>query len=979
MQVVPGSHSCARGQAAAAQRLATTVLVSRPGTAQAEQLTVLRGHVRSKHSVPAVRAYWVHRGRQPLWPLSAAQAAAVSTSAPAKEGQQAATAASQQPPPATTFVLDVGGMKCGGCSAAVKRMLSQQDYVLSAGVNLVTNSAAVGVPAGPNAAALAEQAAATLTSKGFPSRVRQPDDEAVLGGADADKGGAGDELSLANLAFAWGLVAFCCLHHAGHLLHDLGVHSVAHLPLLHAMGNPWVSGLLGAAALLGPGRPLIADGAVALFRGAPNMNSLIGLGAATSFAIGAASSAVPGLTWDPSFVEEPVMLLAFVLLGRTLEARARARASSDLRSLASLIPAEARLILDLGVAPGAKAPSDGAAAVDTAMVLTKTVRAGDIVRVLPGERFPVDGKVIEGRCGADESMLTGESLPVAKAPGDAVCAGTVCYEGAVAIKATSTGQDSRLAGIGRLVADAQAREAPVQRLADAVAGKFCYSVMTASAATFVFWSTLGTRLFPQALDSVPALEDAVAGMAAGSGAAALLLATKLAVDVLVVACPCALGLATPTAVVVASSVGARRGLLIRGGDVIESLAKVDTVVLDKTGTLTQGRLQLQGVRAFSHAALASTSATNPELAMATGAASSSGSTNVGDVFTVASVPSAATSSADAQLSPDDEVLSLAAAVEAQTRHPVADAVLAACQHRGLQVPAADACTTVPGEGVTGVVGGRLVAVGKLAWVRQQVGDLDTLSATDSSPGYCGSGSNSGSGRSNVAGYIATGEEAAAPQTTVYVGRAGDGLLGSASFADALRPEAVEAVRQLRERGMQVHVMSGDHPGAVNAAALSAGIDRASVQGDMRPEDKVAGIRALRAQGKIVAMVGDGVNDAPALAGADVGVAVHSGMEAAGEAADVVLLGDNLGQVVQAVDLGRATLSKIRANLTWALFYNLAGIPLAAGVLLPTYGVALSPSVAGGLMAFSSVAVVSNSLLLRAQLGGSEQQRAPQQP
>ncbi|KAL4445398.1 hypothetical protein ABPG77_011223 [Micractinium sp. CCAP 211/92] len=805
---------------------------------------------------------------------------------------------------AEPVVLDVRGMKCGGCSAAVKRILLQQPGVRGAAVNLLTETAVIQVaaPPGEEARQLAEAAAAAVSSKGFPTSLRGGEDEGLAGDAAALAERKQEELrkSTRNLAFAWGLALVCCTHHLGHFLHFLGLHQFAHTEFMHALGNPWVSGVLGAAALLGPGRPLLVDGALSLLNGAPNMNSLIALGASTSFAAGAASALLPGFSLDPSFLEEPVMLLAFVLLGRSLEARARAAASADLTALARLIPDSARLVLDPGAAPRPKASADGssggaAAAPPTAeevMVRTATVRAGDVVRVLPGERVPVDGVVIGGTASVDESMLTGESRLVPVSEGSSVTGGTLAYEAPITLRATSTGSASTLAGIGRLVADAQAREAPVQRLADVVAGRFCYGVMAASAATFGFWSLAGANWFPQALDVVEA----------AGAQAPLLLSLRLAIDVLVVACPCALGLATPTAVLVASSAGAKRGLLLRGGDVIEGLAEVDTVVLDKTGTLTEGRLRLASVRAQPGCSA-------------------------------------------------DEVLALAAAAERNTRHPLADALVVEAESRGLSIPLASSSQTHPGEGVWAVVGDRHVAVGRREWVEQRCAAKGSAEGSWDAPHSSSTSSTSSS-------------TSPSSDTEVWVGWSGQGLAGQLLLSDALRPDAHAVVSSLRSRGLQVLLLSGDRHEAVAAMAAAAGIDPANAYAEVRPEGKAALVQQLRGEGRKVAMVGDGVNDAPALASAHVGVAMGGGTAVAGDAAGVVLLGDRLGQVDEALALGRATLAKIRQNLAWAVAYNFVGVPIAAGALLPAYGVALSPSLAGGMMALSSIAVVTNSLSLR---------------
>ncbi|KAG2446299.1 hypothetical protein HXX76_000887 [Chlamydomonas incerta] len=855
-----------------------------------------------------------------------------------------------------TVLFEVGDMKCGACSAAVKRMLLTRPEVASAAVNLMTETAAVQVRGDPEAAA--PQLAAFITQRGFPMRLRAAGgagaEDALEAAAVADRKRKDEaRRSMWDLGVAWLLVAACCTHHAGHLLHAAGAHQLAHAPLLTALSDPRVSGALGAFALLGPGRRLLVDGFRALAAGNPNMNSLVGLGSAASFAVGLAGAAAgaglisgPGaaalgaLAADATFLEEPVMLLAFVLLGRALEARAKVQAASDLQSLARLIPATARLVLDPGAMPG-KAPAPAAAAaapggvaaaapaapaVEYALVPTSSVRTGDILRVLPGEKVPVDGEVLEGEAAADESLLSGESALVAKGPGSRLTGGTVAYEGALTMRATATGAASTVAGIARLVSDAQAREAPVQRLADAVAGRFCFGVMAAAAATFLFWLGPGAAAWPHVLDGLGSWAELEASYHShGAGAwggggglydagedlasTPLLLALRLAVDVLVVACPCALGLATPTAVLVASSLGARRGLLFRGGDVLERLAAVDTVVLDKTGTLTEGKLRVLGIQIQS----------------------SAGGVGGGE----------------------QEVLMLAAAVEAATRHPLADAVLAEARRRGLAAPpAAEAAATVAGRGVRARVDGRWVAVGRQEWALEAV-----------------SGGAASASGADVALTPPPPEASVAGASSVWVAVEGRGLVGRIWLRDTLRPDAVATVAALKAAGKQVHIMSGDDPATVAVVAAAAGVPAAAAAGGLTPADKLERVRGLQAAGRTVAMVGDGVNDAPALAAADVGVALKGGLDAAGEAAGLVLMGDRLGQLLEALELGSACLAKIRQNLVWALGYNVVGIPLAAGALLPTLGVALNPSAAAGMMAFSSVAVVSNSLMLRAGRGG----------
>ena len=368
-------------------------------------------------------------------------------------------------PKTYSAVLEVSGMKCGGCSAAVKRILLQQPGVEGAAVNLLTDTAVIQIKGGDDEdrESIIGSAAQMLTSKGFSARLRGA--ELGLRAASATLSERKEQelkKSMRNLAFAWTLAGACCIHHLGHFLHAFGLHEFAHTGLMGTLGSPSVSGFLGAAALLGPGRSLLIDGALGLIRGTPNMNSLIALGATTSFGAGALTVSIPGFSLDPSFLEEPVMLLAFVLLGRSLEARARVAATADLTTLAKLIPTDSRLILDPGAMPNTKSvdvSSSSSSTFEEMIIDTASIRAGDVIRVLPGERIPVDGTVLQGIASVDESMLTGESRLVPVIPGSKVTGGTIAYEAPLIVQATATGGESTLAGIGRLVAEAQSREA----------------------------------------------------------------------------------------------------------------------------------------------------------------------------------------------------------------------------------------------------------------------------------------------------------------------------------------------------------------------------------------------------------------------------------------------------------------------------------------------------------------------------------------
>jgi len=584
-----------------------------------------------------------------------------------------------------------------------------------------------------------------------------------------------------------------------------------------------------------------------------------------------------------------VMLLAFILLGRNLEARARAKASVDLEALARLLPAEARLQLCLG-----KEFDSGG--VEEVCVPTVDIKVGDVVRVLPGERIPVDGTVLSGAASVDESLLTGEAAPVPRGPGDEVVGGALLWEAPIFMEARTAGGEGVVADIRHAVEDAQAREAPIQRVADAVSGPFVYTIMGTALATFGFWLTFGVSAFPQALMTV---SDATGG----AELSALGLAAKLAVDVLVVACPCALGLATPTAVLVGTSRAAKQGILIRGGDVLERLAGVDAAVFDKTGTLTRGQPSVTGVAARGRSG--------------------------------------------------EDVLALAAALEQGTKHPLGDAILRAYGSNDL--PAASDTSTVPGSGVCGRVDGQEVRVG--SW--------EHVIALAEGEGFGALAEDRDKLEASLAAESASLASGRVGGTIAFVSVQGEGVVGAIGVADELRPDTVVTMRKLQDMGIQdIFVLSGDTKQAALAAASLAGIPADNVIAGVKPDGKAAAVAELKRQGKSVVMVGDGINDALALTEADVGIALSSGMDAATDAADVVLLGNRLEQVAESVQTGRATLGKIKQNLVWALGYNVVGVPAAAGAFLPTYGLILDPSVAGGLMAFSSIAVVMNSLLLQ---------------
>ena len=791
-----------------------------------------------------------------------------------------------------TITLDVSGMKCAGCVKAVENALAQQPGVMSATVNLVTELATVECESVIDPALLAEK----LTAAGFPSQPRYAEGALEdVGLIDlAERRRLDTQQQTRSLTIAILLLVISTI---GHLNQLAGI-------TIPGLSNIWLHCGLAALALAVPGRSMIIDGWQGLRRNAPSMNTLVGLGTVTAFSASLIALLFPQLGWE-CFFDEPVMLVGFILLGRTLEQRARSRAASSLQALLALQPQTARLISS--TEPNRTVPAHLSAQSFTEISVDH-IRVGEWLQVLPSEKIPVDGEVVAGQTTVDESMLTGEPVPVQKQPGDRVSAGTLNQSGAIAIRASRIGKDTTLARIINLVEDAQARKAPIQKLADTIAGYFTYGVMTIATLTFLFWYFIGTHVWSHVL---------MAGQALGSEHAMhhldpsavtihpspLLLSLKLAIAVLVIACPCALGLATPTAILVGSGIGAERGLLIRGGDVLERVHALDTIVFDKTGTLTTGQPIVTDCIPFN--------ASDKTLESA-----------------------------------EFHILQLAATVESGTRHPLADAIIRAANQRKISLLSAQDFYTEPGLGVSATVSlsssePQSVWLGTLAWMEQNgVTVEDALQAQAQTLAEAG-------------------------KTVVYVATS-QALMGLIAVTDAVRSDAQEAVNALQKMGLRVMMLTGDRRETAQTVAKALNISPENVLSEVRPEQKAAVMRSLQGnpQASLVAMVGDGINDAPALAQADVGIALKSGTDVAVETAGIVLMRDRLTDVVEALHLSRATFRKIRQNLFWAFAYNLLGIPIAAGILLPKFGILLSPAAAGALMAFSSVSVVTNSLLLR---------------
>ena len=800
-------------------------------------------------------------------------------------------------------------MKCGGCVRAVEQRLLQQPGVRQASVNLLTRTAwlelepGLGQPDEPVEAPAAEAAAwlapilASLAELGFQARPRA---ESTSPLSRRERLRQRDWWQQWRTLFvALSLVLVSTLGHAA----ESG--ALPDGPPFTPLSSPWLHGLVATLALAFPGRAILSHGCRAALAGMPSMDTLVGLGMASAWL-----ASVVGLLWPasgwPCFFNEPVMLLGFVLAGRFLEERARWRTGRAIEELIELQPDHALLLVNDG---------------PPRQVRVGGLRPGDRIQVLPGDRIPVDGVVLAGESVLDLSALTGEAMPEPAAAGQELAAGSLNLTAPLQLEVRRSGAESAIARIVQLVEQAQARKAPIQGLADRVAGRFALAVLLLAAATFLFWWLLGVRLWPQVLH-LPAgsalamhgahgqaLHQAHGGMAAAVTISPLALALQLAIAVLVVACPCSLGLATPTAITVGCGRAARAGLLFRGGDAIEMAASLKAVLFDKTGTLTLGRPLVTAVE-----------------------------------------PIAALEA--------DLIVQLAASLESQCRHPLAHALLQEAQRRALPLLVVQEGRSVAGEGVQGRLlaphpglnlllscGGEnaaatdtpLLRVGRLSWLIEQ--------------------------------GVAAGEPACARQealesagATVLALAAGSCLLALVAVEDQPRQDAAATLAALRRRGLRVGLLSGDRALPVRRLGERLGFEPDELAWELRPEQKLERIVAARGHGP-VAMVGDGINDAPALAAADLGVAVGTGTQIAQESAGLVVMGDRLDGVLEALTIAARTMAKVRQNLIWAFGYNLIVLPIAAGALLPAFSLRLTPPLAALLMALSSITVVINALLL----------------
>ncbi|MCX5957228.1 MAG: cation-translocating P-type ATPase [Cyanobacteria bacterium] len=839
-------------------------------------------------------------------------------------------AAGSGPGVGQTLLLDVEGMKCGGCVRAVEQRLTQQEGVRQASVNLLTRTAWVELDrAEERLPALLR----SLEELGFPARPRGEGEDHPLSRRE--------RLQERHWWERWrqlvAALALMLVSGLGHLA-DAGALGLVSTPL----AQPWLHALLASAALAGPGRRILVGGWRSALAGAPGMDTLVGLGVGSSYLASLVGWLWPAGGW-PCFFNEAVMLLGFVLAGRFLEERARYRTGRAIEALARLQPDEALLLVDGG---------------PPRPVRVGGLRRGDRIRILPGDRVPVDGLVRVGCSAVDTSSLTGESLPQAVEAGSELAAGCLNLAAPLELEVLRRGGESAIARIVHLVEQAQLRKAPIQGLADRVAGRFTLAVLLLAVSTFLFWWLWGAQHWPAVLlAGTPHGHGAHGHGTPGPSGTPLALALQLAIAVLVVACPCALGLATPAAISVGSGAAARAGLLFRGGDAIETAAQLGVLLFDKTGTLTLGRPLVTAVEStqlastqLASAQLASVQpeSTEPQSAEFESAApigtpgDSVVLSSVEDQGGVNRIPSAA-----------DRLVQLAASLERDSRHPLAHAVLQEAQRRDLpllpvrdpRAPAGDGLearieeSAVRMAGLCPVAGApSLLRVGRLAW-------LESVGVVVEGGSRARQESLEGGGASVLAVAL-------------------DGaLLGLIAVEDSPRPDAAATLAALRERHLALGLLSGDREAPVRRLAARVGLHSDELDWDLRPEQKLDRILAARSRGP-VAMVGDGINDAPALAAADLGIAVGTGTQIAQEAADLVVMGDRLDGLPKALEIAGRTMAKVRQNLVWAFGYNLIVLPIAAGALLPGFGIRLSPPLAALLMALSSITVVVNALLLQ---------------
>ena len=767
------------------------------------------------------------------------------------------------------LTLDVRGMTCASCVGHVEGALKELRGVQEAVVNLGLNTARVVYIPGVVSTSTMKRA---VREVGYEAQERSEGADAL----DRERQAREEEIKLQgrNLLIA-GIIGLVVM--IGTFYEMLGPFK-AFVP--EFLSYKWVIGLLTTPIVFGPGRQFFTNSWRGLKHGVTDMNLLYATGIGAAYGIAVINTLFPKAGFGgegATFFESAALLTGFIILGRWLEALTRGRTSEAIRKLMKLQPKIARVMRK---GKEEEIPAD-------------EVELEDLILIRPGESIAVDGEVIEGYSAVDESMLTGESLPVEKKAGDVVIGGTINKTGAFKFKATRVGKETALAQIIRLVEDAQASKAPIQKLADWVAGHFILGVHLLAVAVFLFWFFFGYQMFFDPNSSF-IMSPYKLGEIGVFGFSLL-----LSVTVLVISCPCAVGLATPSAMMAGAGKGAEFGVLFKGAEAIENTSKIQTIVFDKTGTLTKGE------------------------------------PSVTDVVTSYEWKLEESHVSVARLQ-TETVLRLAAIAEKNSEHPLGEAIVRGAEGRGLQLVEPETFNSIPGHGVEAKAEGFDILLGNRKLMKERGADFSKL--------------------------ISQAETLEADGKTVMFLALNGQAAGLIAVADTLKEHSIEAVQHLHKLGLDVAMITGDNRRTAEAIARKVGIDR--VLAEVLPQDKAEEVKKLQAQGKKVAMVGDGVNDAPALAQAEVGMAIGSGTDVAKETGDIILIKDDIRDVVVALEVAKATMRKVKQNLFWAFFYNVLGIPLGAGLFYSLASVIISPELAGLMMAVSSVSVTLNTLLLK---------------
>lgn len=745
-----------------------------------------------------------------------------------------------------TITFNVEGMTCSSCASNIERALLKQEGVFGASVNFslgkaeATYDGSVVKPA---------ELIRAIENIGYKATIAS---DIVIEDTEKDLRETEIRTQRFNLITAFALTLPLML---GAMQNMLRIDAL----VPDILANDIVQFALATLALAFPGRQFFTGAFKGLRHGSADMNLLVAAGTGAAYIASTAATLFDlGAGYEQKYFDSAAMLITFILFGRYLEAKSRGKTSDAIRKLMGLQAKTARIIVD-GQAKE---------------VPVEEVKAGDIVEIRPGEKIPVDGVITEGSSAVDESMITGESIPIEKSIDAVVIGATLNKTGSFRFRATKVGAETALSQIIKLVERAQTSKAPIQRLADVVAGHFILIVMSLALVSFFFWYFIGYWRF-----------DVITLTGVSSP---FLFALLTAITVLVISCPCALGLATPVAIIVGTGMGAERGILIKSGESLENTPKVDTVVFDKTGTLTTGKPRLTDVMAFSGI-------------------------------------------------DEKQVLEMAASVESLSEHPLAEAIVNGAREKNVEVQKVERFESYSGKGVGGIWNNKEVIIGTRRFMSEKSIEIAEV-------------------ESSIDALESEGK-------TVMLLAIENEIKGILAVADTLKNEVPDAVSSLRDMGIEVTMITGDNSRTANAIAKKGGIDR--VLAEVLPADKAAEIKRLQEEGKKVAMVGDGINDAPALAQADVGIAMGAGVDVAVESADIVLIKNDVNDIVNALSLSKLTMRKIKQNLFWAFGYNTIGIPIAAGILFPfVERVLISPALAAAFMAMSSVSVMTNSLLMK---------------